>query len=489
MKSLTTYKKELLPRPVFSENERLVELYYAAFSLAYKNLDYTELLGGREILTCMPGSGKIWQWDSAFMTLMTNYSNGTLSALNNLDRLYALRRKEDGFMAMAYRLDTQKPAYGERINPPIMALMEWEYYLVSGDASRFSSILPALEGIYSFIENNRKRNEIGLYYFEDTGSSGMDNSPVSGYFARHLDGSDTCFLDLACQQAISADALSKITERLGENEKSAYYKSECERIINLINRHHYSERAGWYLNLFARAEEGKRPKFINSKTAAGFWALLSGAAKGERLQAVVKTLLNPEEFNTKIPFATLSRLDPNYEELGGYWLGGVWAPTNYVAIRALMENGYRKDARKITLKYLNAILSVYENKDYGSIWECYAPDRIRPASTEEKELCRPDFVGWSGIGPVTLFIESLIGLSFKADENAVILHPESEKRAGLENMLFNGAKISVVYEKQSDGRLKISTNAEKPTTLLVYKNETESPVCLEIPRGEQIYTV
>ena len=38
-----------------------------------------------------------------------------------------------------------------------MAWAEWEHYLISGDCSRFEKALPALEGIYNFIEKNRKR--------------------------------------------------------------------------------------------------------------------------------------------------------------------------------------------------------------------------------------------------------------------------------------------------------------------------------------------
>lgn len=37
------------------------------------------------------------------MTFITNYSNGTLSALNNLDNIYKLRRKSDGFLGLPAR--------------------------------------------------------------------------------------------------------------------------------------------------------------------------------------------------------------------------------------------------------------------------------------------------------------------------------------------------------------------------------------------------
>ena len=364
------YKKELLPHPIFEERSDFIDLYYKAWELAYKNVEVIDRPGWKDILTCMPGVGILWQWDSCVMTFITNYANGTLTALNNLDNLYRLRNEETGFMAMAYNLEDGKPTYGERINPPLMAWAEWEHYRISGDDSRFAKVLPALEGIYAFIEKNRRRESSELYWFEDTGSSGMDNSPVSGYQAAHLDGSDTCFLDLACQQALSAEHLSKITGRLGLTEKKAYYEAEHTRICALINKLHYSHRAKWYFNFFARGWRGERVKFINSKTAAGFWTLLSGVAEGERARQVVEHMFSEDEFYTTIPFASLSRDDPNYDPAGGYWLGGVWPPTNLAAMKGLSKLGYHEHAREAAYKFLDGMCRVEADPAFGSIWEC-----------------------------------------------------------------------------------------------------------------------
>ena len=376
------YEKEKLPRPVLDGHKDFIELYYKAWELAFKNIEYIDKPGWKNILTCMPGVGIMWQWDSCIMTFITNYSNGTLSALNNLDNLYMLRRKSDGFMAMAYNLEDAEPTYGERINPPLMAWAEWEHYLISGDASRFERVLPALEGIYSFIEKNRRRESCELYWFEDTGSSGMDNSPVSGYHSPDLDGSDTCFIDLACQQALSAKYIALICKRLGYDDKNEFYESENKRICELINRFHWSDRARWYFNFFARGWKGEKVKFINSKTAASFWALLCGAAKGERAEAVVEHMFNENEFYTKVPFATLSTDDPNYDPTGGYWLGGVWPPTNLAAVKGLSSLGYREQAREASIKFLDAMCKVDKDIAYGGIWECYSPEAYRPATTE-----------------------------------------------------------------------------------------------------------
>lgn len=485
------YDKDALPRPVFGERQDFIDLYYEAWELAFKNVEYIDRQGWKSILTCMPGVGIMWQWDSSVMTFITNYSNGTLSALNNLDNLYMLRRKRDGFMAMAYNLEDGEPTYGERINPPLMAWAEWEHYLISGDSSRFVPALEALEGIYTFIENNRRRESCGLYWFEDTGSSGMDNSPVSGYGATHSDGSDTCFIDLACQQALSAKCMAKMFGVLGNEEKKSFYEGEHRRICQLINERHYSEEAGWYFNFFIRTWKEDRVKFINSKTAATFWTLVSGVASGERLRRVVSHMFNENEFYTKIPFATLSKDDPNYDSAGGYWLGGVWAPTNLAAVKGLCSCGYNELAREAAYKYLDGMCKVNKDPAFGSIWECYAPESYRPATTEYNTLSRDEFVGWSGVAPITMLIENIIGLSFNAEENQVTFHLNGRGECGLENMVFNGNEISVVctHYEPFKGKTVIETKAENPFKLKVVTKYLWYPMTLDVPEGQAKFEV
>ena len=485
------YDRDKLPRPVLEGHEDWIDLYYKAWELAFRNVEYLNKPGWKDIMTCMPGVGITWQWDSCIMTFITNYSNGTLNALNNLDNLYMLRRESDGFMSMAYVIETGEPAYGERINPPLMAWAEWEHYLVSGDSSRFGEVLPALEGIYSFIENKRKRDTCGLYWFEDPGSSGMDNSPRGGYFAKHLDGSDVCHVDLACQQALSADRISRICDVLGLPDKAAFYRSEKARINALINYYHWSDRAGWYFDFFARDERGTKVKLINSKTAAAFWALLGGAADGERRSRMKDHMFDPGEFFTKIPFASLSADDPNYDRTGGYWLGGVWPPTNFAAVRGLCETGMRELARTAVVRMLEGMSAVARDPAFGGIWECYAPEEHRPATTEDGGLVRSEFVGWGGLAPVTMLIENVIGLRFDSSSNTVTFSLDGREKCGLENMVFSNNRISVKcteYQSFRDQTV-IETEAEKPFTLKVVTKYLWDPVLLDVPAGKHTFRV
>ncbi|MFA6102419.1 MAG: trehalase family glycosidase [Victivallaceae bacterium] len=463
MKKIINYKydRNVLPIPVYEERPEWIELYYAAWEIAFCNIEYPSKRGWLPQLTCMPGVGIIWQWDSCFMSFFAKYSNGSLPAMNNLNNLYRLQGK-DGFQSMAYVIETGKPAYGQRINPPLFAWTEWEYYLLTGDNSRVERVFPKLSKYYNWLKNNRTRSS-GLYWFEDSGSSGMDNSPRSGYPSANLNGSDVCWIDLICQQALSASCLAKIAKLLGNKSEEAFFLSEHETLCTLINKYHWSEKHGFYYDVFDRMNPLLRHNFLNTKTAAAFWPLLCGAANETQINSLTEHLLNPDEFWTRHPIPTLSRDDSNYDPLGGYWLGGVWAPTNYMTTAGLKKQNRHSIARDLAVKHLDAMSDVIKNKSYGSIWECYSPDYIRPATKNEKgKLVRNNFVGWSGLGPIAMLIENIMGFTFDAQSNIIHWRITSSCAHGIKGLQFNGRTVSLLCGKSaSTGQRKINIETSK----------------------------
>ena len=326
--------------------------------------------------------------------------------------------------------------------------------------------------LYAYIENHHRR-ACGLYWFDDPGSSGMDNSPRGEYPSTHLDGSGVCFVDLACQQALTADRLSKMYAVLGDREKAAFYAAENARICALINRYHWDEKTGFYYDFFARENAEKRPKLINTKTVAVAWTLLCGAATGERFSRVLQHFLNEDEFYTRIPFASLSRDDLNYDPTGGYWLGSSWHPTNFVLLCVMYQNGYVKEARAAALQILHGIQAVYENADFGGIWEAYSPEEYKPATLENGGLCQPEFVGWGGLMPITALIEIVVGINCNAPQNAITFRLLSKGDSGVENLHLGGQTLSVCcrgYDAETESST-LCVRAEKPFSLTV---ETQS---------------
>ncbi len=101
---------------------------------------------------------------------------------------------------------------------------------------------------------------------------------------------------------------------------------------------------------------------------------------------------------------SLSADHPEYDPGGGYWLGGVWPPTNYMVLRGLDRAGYNDLAHEISREDLDNVVRVY--KDTGTLWENYAPERAAQGNR-----AKDDFVGWSGLAPIAGLFEYVFGLA------------------------------------------------------------------------------
>lgn len=99
-------------------------LHDKAVALARQNVETID--GWQTQMTCMPGVGKIWTWDSCYMALFAGLTPERCDGLGNLDNLYRLQ-SPDGYVSMAYEYATRRPAFGERVNPPLFAWCEWQY--------------------------------------------------------------------------------------------------------------------------------------------------------------------------------------------------------------------------------------------------------------------------------------------------------------------------------------------------------------------------
>jgi len=470
------YNEKALPAVICGEHPGWEEIYKNVWRMAFKNVRYPSAEGWKPYLAALSGSDNIWVCDSNFMVFFARYSNGTLPGIEDLDNFYRLQ-KEDGYISMAYTPEPQKEAYGERIMMPVFAWTEWEYYRLTGDASRFKKVLPVLVKYFEWIKANRRRPN-GLYWYEDSGSSGLDNAPRGGYPSLHQDGSDICFVDLACQQALSALHIKKIAGFLGEEEAACRFGDEHGELVSLINSKHWGHRYGFYYDTNYKPAGGELNYYQNHKTTAGFWAMLCGAADDYRLNRLIGHILSPEEFWTKNPMPGLSRDDPNYDPFGNYHCGSVWSNMNYMVAAGLRACGRDDVARELAVKHLASVERVWKDEAWGDIWEAYSPEHDRPATNPNGKLVRANNVGCCGLVPISMLIEFIFGFDFDAEKNTVTWVISEGGRHGVTNLFFNGQKISLIaeaLEKEKPGRV-ITVENEKELILDVDTAGAKTPV-------------
>jgi len=426
-----------LPRPLLPGHGRWVELYYAAWDLAREHIVHHPGLPAPYYMdeACLPD--RVWQWDSCFMALFCRYAHDLYPGIESLDNFYAVQR-DDGYISMCHLVETGEDAYPlpptGRINPPLLSWAELEHYRVTGDEARLRRVLGHLVRYDRWIEANRRRAD-GSYWFADCGSAGMDNSPRTPRTDHR--GGETAFVDLAAQQALSALCISRLARAAGDLDLAASYDEAHRQRVEFLNARHWNSRHGIY---YDRHLDGN---FINRKTVAAFWPMLAGAASPAKFTALVERLEHPEEFNRPNPVPSLSHDDCDYRDDGGYWLGGVWAPTNYMVVRGLLRHNAYRLARAITARYLDVLDRVRRDREPHTLWECYSPETDAPGVTGEGDLCRPDFVGWTGIGPIAMLIEVILGLDVDYPHRTITWRSDILEEHGIENLRFGPYRVDL----------------------------------------------
>jgi len=425
-----------LPRPILPGRGDLVDLYYFAWDLARSHIACREGLASPYYMDEGFEPDKVWQWDTCFMALFCRYAFDLFPGIESLDNFYAVQR-EDGYISMTHQVDTGEDSYKldwGRINPPLLSWVEWETYLVTGDRERLRRVLAPLVKYDDWVEKNRRRAD-GSYWFSDCGSSGMDNSPRTS--RRDHTGHDTNFVDLASQQALSASCIARIAEAIDDRATADRYRRLHAERCRYVNENLWCERHGFYYDRFYD------DNFSNCKTAASFWPMLAEAASDEQARSLADHLRNPLEFARPHPVPTLSYDNSNYRDDGHYWHGGVWAPTNYMIVRGLMKYGLHAPARSIAEKHLDMLYRVWRDFSPHTLWECYAPEEARPGTNERDELCRKDFVGWTGLGPIAMLIETILGIEVDYPARKVSWHSSILTEHGVENLRFGEHRIAL----------------------------------------------
>ena len=82
-----------------------------------------------------------------------------------------------------------------------------------------------------------------------------------------------------------------------------------------------------------------------------------------------------------------------------------------MTLKGLIKYGFYEEARLSSEKLVEHMYKTYMNYEPHSIWETYSPDEYKPAigAHEGDGIVRKDFCGWSALGPISAYIEFVLG--------------------------------------------------------------------------------
>ena len=305
-------------------------------------------------------------------------------------------------------------------------------------------------------------------YRWEGGCSGMDNTPRgrTTLFAtkERPNNPDMLWIDAICQQTLVAKLISSFFSVLNDNEKEMEWFKKFEEKRNIINSLYWNDEDEFYYDIDCNTLQHYKVMSI-----ASFWVLISEVAPVEKAEILLKHLFNPKTIGGFVPFVSLSRNDNDYKVNGEYWRGSVWLPTAYATLKGIVKYGFYKEAQVLGSKLLNHMYKTFEQYSPHTIWECYSPEEYKPASAEnEKNAVRPDFCGWSALGPIAIYIEFVLGFhTINAFTNIVEwFKPESvEGLIGIKNLRFGNIVTDIVADEN-----KCTVISNKDYTLIINGN-------------------
>ncbi len=453
-----------IPRVVFPD-KALVDLYEKTWEIAADRVRT-----GPEGLPASPYldencyEDQIWIWDACFMAMFSRYAPAAYPGKQTLFDLY-LPIHENVPTPLKIHL---------RDNPPLFAWIEYNNYVFSADQEHVDVVFKEkqfLQRHYHYFNNlvRGERNRalspnpihVSPYKYEDgrtrgyswrtNGASGMDNSPRG----RDSGGADKILgIDAICQQALSALYISRLYDLHDMDKEAQEWKVIYEDLKKTVNDEYWDERDGIYYDIDIETGEPCRVMSI-----ASYWPLIAEIATPERAERMTRYLRDEKYFGGEYPFTSLSRSDPDHDSAtGNYWRGGIWLPTAYMTTKGLEKYGFYELADELAEKLVRQQLRTYHAVTPHTIWECYSPSADLP-STEVGHRVRPDFCGWSALGPISMFIENVMGFRSVDGLNKMVVWDlkKSNGTHGITNLKFGGVKADIVYN-ESTGRIETASN-------------------------------
>ena len=471
-----------LPKPVWDKHDDAVDCYYKTWELAFRNLRRPSMFSGfvsNYIDTAF--NGEIFMWDSVFILMFGRYGSRSFNFQGTLDNFYSHQYK-DGYICREMEQDTCKEAFTRfdpcATGPDVMAWSEWEYFKNYGDKERLARVFPCLMAYHEWMEEFHTWPD-GTYWSSGLGC-GMDNLPRQqpGYDVAYSHG-HMVWIDACLQALMNCKILIEMGKVLGRETDTKGLEEERDRLLQVVNEKLWDDETAFYYDLWRSGE------WNNVKHLGAYWALLAEAVPEENADRFISHLTNKNEFATPCMLPALSADHPSFSPEGGYWCGGVWAPTSYMVLKGLDTYGKYELSHRIGLNYLQYVVSVF--KDTGTVWENYAPMPGANGRPRQGGVSHADFVGWTGIVPISVLFEYVFGIKPDAEHNVIRWNIDLTDRFGVENYPFGAeATLTLLCESRSSAaeEPQVEITSDRPVTVEIFWNNGRSSKTVQV-KGAQ----
>lgn len=451
--------KKILPSPVWKGHEKEIEMYWHAWQIAIRNIcQPKDGSGFVSSYLDVAYNGNIFMWDTAFMMMFARYGYRFFPFQNSLDNFYA-KQHPDGFICREIRADGSDCF--ERYDPTstgpnLLPWVELAYFKQFGDIDRLHAIFPALCAYAKWWKLNRTWPN-GTYWTSGWGT-GMDNMPrVKSEYNPIYSHGHMEWLDANLQQYLVDYSLLQIGFYIERWQEIEDMEDEMKFLKDHVGSKMWSDEDNF---LHDRYADGS---LCDTKGISAFWALQTDVLDKEKLDKLVAHLENDVEFARTHRVPSLSADHPKYNAAGRYWQGGVWPGANYMVIDGLWRQGYHKLCREVARNHYDCVFNVW--KDTGTFWEYYSPETKEPGF-----MARKDFVGWTGLPPIAVFIEYVLGIKSDYSEKTVEWDVTNLEEHGIDRYPFGpdaSISLKVAARRSAEDTPIINIETSEPFKLVV----------------------
>jgi len=463
--SIPAYSADSLPKPIVDDHAEWLPLYDKAWQLGFKDLKQpTAANGFVSNFIDAAFNGHIFQWDTVFMLQFGAYAQQA-ETIGSLDNFYA-KQHADGFICR----EIDQAGGGDvlytgvikdAVNPPLYSWAEWRHYAFTGDQSRLASAIIPIAKHYDWLRKNHALAN-GAYWNTGLGAGEDD-----------LKRKDpTSWIDMTAQQAQNAIFSAFMATLVKNDSLSAFFVEEYLSLSKLLNDKFWDPTTTLFTDL---AADGS-PTHV--KTALAFWPMVAGTPSLSQANSLQMHLRNPAEFWRLNVVPVLAADQEGYTADGSYWNGAVWAPTNYIVMEGMQQYGFHQLATLASRLYLSNMATTFQKS--GTIWEHYAPEGGGGSGVS-------DFVGWSGIGPIALLIESVLGIRIDGAANTVQWRPTLAQKNGITGLTVGTAVVSLVASPIANGTRMLTVDTTKPIRVAIDTGSHQATYA--IPAGGRTLTV
>jgi len=458
--------KDILPHPVWEGHDDAIRAYDFAWKIAFGNLRQPIPDTGfvsNYIDTAF--NGYLFMWDSSFITMFGKYGCKVFNFQKTLDNFYSHQHR-DGYICR----EICEEAPGEQFQrddpsgtgPNILPWSEWEYYQSTGDLVRLREVFYPLLAYHKWLQLNRTWRD-GSYW--STGlACGMDNMHrLQSEYTQDCSHGHQIWMDTCVQMVISGKVLIKMSQVLGCPDETAWLTEETNMLTTLINEKLWSDKDNYYYDLWKNGE------LSGVKSIGAYWSLLADIVPSERLNDFIAHLENEKEFNRPHRIPTLSADNPHYKGDGEYWNGSVWAPTNYMVLKGLEKNGYHDLAYEIACNHHQNVVRIFNETD--TLWENYGPENGTHGNP-----AKGDFVGWTGLVPISILFEYVFGIHADAQNHHITWYVNRLEKHGIMNYPLGNTTVDILCDERNTSNDKPNvhiTCKENITVKLIWNGQVE----------------